>query len=776
MPFWRKNPSQKKIPVDPEYTTPPDQTRQLIYGTWRRLHGSWVHLPALMMTAVILWVNHDQIWWFDQSGHNGLSQMSRSSLNNILNSLQLLAKVYEIAVVASLAHITIKAYKRRLVGDGLPAGVLTAGYRVGDLLYLLGPHFRRAKGGPWLLAAMLIVNTLLAVLVGPASAILIIPELGWYRVRQPFLFRSMPVFMDRSETHWPEVLDERSVANVTDCSTEQANFKIGCPGAGFESLYTWASSWAMAGLSDSILFPDHSGRTSRRLEIYTDHVSNAGTFATTPMSVVASTLGQLQARSQHEFSGHISVLNDYKLELAEDRSSRFYQPLVNSKCFVWNSLDSGYEDNLSAGDDPRLDSESYLSCDSATDDDSCNRTRRHLVDKMKQQRLPAKDSIPEMAYNFSARASEDHNDALPFTTPMFTARLPCTTNINGKTEAAHRFVVCGAIAHWIPVSFGVTNNTNVVMTNITDLADFAKQDGGLVDRMIHIDDSWMKYIDPALNTSDSGNNDERLQTDGSIAVSSRSTRLGLLLGAFLSNNNISERHPFTYVEYGSGNDTSEGNPDRMVETLFEKFITAVLADAISRTHAVIEPMWYPPTTNPVSAGTVEHINLNRMPPREYPKHFGFDEVATARILEDRIRLNQETEVFLQEQRDTYVMLDFDGYRYGYGFGNGTGESGETFAFAMVVVYAYLVVLFSYTLVVTLQRNVAIDAWWDVQDLLALAWSSSSPEEIAEQGSGVRRKAFWCETVTVWASASGAVRMGKSEDQDGAKLEKGEKYL
>lgn len=139
---------------------------------------------------------------------------------------------------------------------------------------------------------------------------------------------------------------------------------------------------------------------------------------------------------------------------------------------------------------------------------------------MRRQRLPAKDRIPETAYNFSTNAGQDDDDALP----LFTARLPYTSDANGGTAAGHRFVACGAIAHWIPVSFGVDpNNTQEVLTNITDLKIFATEDGWRKatngGRMIHFDDSWTQYVDPVFNNTETRGNEDRLQRDVSITVS-----------------------------------------------------------------------------------------------------------------------------------------------------------------------------------------------------------------------------------------------------------------
>jgi hypothetical protein len=724
-----------------------------------------------MMTAVMLWINHSTIYWFDEGR---LSKLDEAAINNILNALQLLAKIYEIAVLASLAHISIKVFKRRLVGKGLPAGMVTAGYRVGDLFYLASPEFWSGRKGAALFVIFLFINTMLTVLMGPASAILIVPKLGRFRVRAPFFPGAVPVFMDTPDLHWPDLLDDGVVANITECAQEPANYKIGCPGSGFGALYTWASGWEMAGLSDHVPFPDHSGRITRQLQ---KHNGAEGTFATTPMSVVASTVGQLRTMIADQFIGHISLIDEYRLELADEKQVMpVYQPLVNSKCFVWNESEMEAARQTRAGDSSKMGTNPFFNCFSGKQDDRCHRTSRLLSDRMRDARVPARNAPFEMTYNLSIGAEQETMDGLPLTSPLFSASLPYT--VNGSTEPRHRFVLCGAMAHWIPASFSIeSNKTDLLQTSITDLGVFERANGwreatngGSIDRTIHFDESWLKYLDPVFNNSGRG---ER----GSVNVAERSTRLSLLLSPFLSDRSASNNNTSTFEPGSEAEDTT---PDETTRSTIESFIAVVLTDAISRTHGVVErgPLMYFLSNGTAAPGEEpESVNLRRIHATQDQFGEEFKKLVQMRIL-DLDTPTPELIAFLEKRSRTHVSLNFNAYRYGYGFGRHSAQPLGTVVFALAVVYAYVVILLSYAVFVAVRWSPVVDAWGDLHDLVTLAWSSAAPAEIVSQGSGVRRKGFVKETVAIRAaSAGGAVSLVRTEDEVGmVRLRKGEKYL
>lgn len=766
---------------------PDDSRRRLVFGPWHGLLRSFVHLPALAMTSIIMWAHYTKAFWFDEGGVSGVS-----SANNILNALQILAKIYELAIVASLAHITVKIFKRALIGGGLPVSMLTGGYRVGDLFFLAGSHFRVGMRGALLLAWFLALSTVLAVLAGPASAILIIPELGWFPVRQPFIPGAMPVLLPPPEGNWPKILFDGGFLNTTLCSQEMANFRLECPSAGFAPLYNWAAGWSTAGLPDSIPFPDHTGRTTRRLDLHTDN--DTGTFATLPMSFVASAAGQLQILLESRNMGPVSDISKYKLDLKTDETMPIWQPLVQAKCFVWNlerpmDTANNLDTNQTMGPGPDFN------CYSANQTSTCHRTRKVLGEHLRRHFRPIRDNKTHVASTSWVNppgAGDFDDEGFPLTSFLFAARLPFTTEDSyGNKTLGVRSVRCGTMSHWIPTTFSLDpSNTDRVETNITDVSIFAKEagyrtatGGGELDRMIHIADSWVPFINPRYNVSrqvPASEGDGQQSNDTTSTYVTRIARMVALMNAFMSQPDpLDEVGPYAgqYFGPGSGRDAMEMSSDEEVRRTAERFVAAVLADAISRNRAVVEPgpLMFLPSSR--GEGALTLLNLRYINPRAARRFWneltlfpnGTIVDAAGDVLDGT---GSGAAQFLRDRHRNLTRLDFDARRYGYGY----GHVGGTTTFAFVVIYAYLATLLSYMVVVAVTGSHAVDAWGDLQDLVALAWSSPSPPELVGNGSGVKSRLFWRKPVAIRASASGAVTMGVADDQGGLRrLKRREKY-
>lgn len=100
---------------------------------------------------------------------------------NILNTLQLAAKVHETLMIASLASVLLHHIRYRLLADGVPLGLVTSPFRLLDLTYLWSQEFLAAwsgeEGDRRLLSIFIHVFLfVLAAVLGPASAISMLPR------------------------------------------------------------------------------------------------------------------------------------------------------------------------------------------------------------------------------------------------------------------------------------------------------------------------------------------------------------------------------------------------------------------------------------------------------------------------------------------------------------------------------------------------------------------------------------------------------------------------
>ncbi|KAK1981248.1 hypothetical protein LZ30DRAFT_556548, partial [Colletotrichum cereale] len=170
-------------------------------GRSRYFHGWIVHLPAVFLTIVVLVIGKMRIYWYPEHGPL-VGNNYHLDAEIISNVLQLVAKIHELLIIASLSSIALAMFRRRLITNGVRLGFLTGSYRVGDLGYLGTAAFWRQGIDvlePWeiLLSGFLVFATIMSTIVGPASAVLLIPTLDWYdfkpgtafgNIEQPLLY------------------------------------------------------------------------------------------------------------------------------------------------------------------------------------------------------------------------------------------------------------------------------------------------------------------------------------------------------------------------------------------------------------------------------------------------------------------------------------------------------------------------------------------------------------------------------------------------------------
>lgn len=113
---------------------------------------------------------------------------------NVLNALQFAAKFHETLMVASLVHVLLHDIRHRLLCTGhrgLPLGIITSPFRLLDITYLWSREFLasvRILGGFRFAETITVVIHVflfaLAAVLGPASAIIMMPRLGEWDIAQ----------------------------------------------------------------------------------------------------------------------------------------------------------------------------------------------------------------------------------------------------------------------------------------------------------------------------------------------------------------------------------------------------------------------------------------------------------------------------------------------------------------------------------------------------------------------------------------------------------------
>lgn len=204
-----------------------------------------LHAIPLAITLMILSLNIRGIYWQDLGSPNQ---------KQILQALQYAAKAYEIMTTASSSVIVAHYIRHDLTSSGgIPLGLLIGGYSLNQPLYFckkqyLGPITERRH--PNLLTRLhplslltLVGGFLTLVVVGPSSAVTIIPRLDWWDVRQVDAFGNQyrdRVYFNRTEEElWPVNISNAIYANNPEDTCSAVNPNDDCAVRAMDSVGAW---------------------------------------------------------------------------------------------------------------------------------------------------------------------------------------------------------------------------------------------------------------------------------------------------------------------------------------------------------------------------------------------------------------------------------------------------------------------------------------------------------------------------------------------------------
>ena len=201
--------------------------------------GIYLHAIALVSTTFVVQLSLRNTFWYND-GHGPGS----SDSGTLLKILQYVAKIYELVLVASLTNICVHLSRHWLIEQhGFPLGFSMIGYQIGSVHYvwscrknLLGKKFY------WtILAAILVLYT---TIIGPSSAILIVPAIDWWPVNSPFNSEPYTVVFanvaNLTEFPWATTLLQEDPSWLfASCGLPNA-FDL-CPGTTWQQIKTWAT-------------------------------------------------------------------------------------------------------------------------------------------------------------------------------------------------------------------------------------------------------------------------------------------------------------------------------------------------------------------------------------------------------------------------------------------------------------------------------------------------------------------------------------------------------
>lgn len=206
-----------------------------------------IHLFPIIITSILLFLNFSGIY-YEPTGV--------SNQNARLNTLQFAAKLHEVSITLSLSAIVLTYIQFELLqGSGIPLGSLLSAFQVNNLSSLWSPGLwattfaRGLNLRRFLLVAIVILAVTLGAIVGPASAILMVPSLGYWNDQLPVYTQpswwtnneKLRYFVCASESSlWPSRINTVD-AYPPDCNSTASPMPEYCPLGGFSTLLDLAT-------------------------------------------------------------------------------------------------------------------------------------------------------------------------------------------------------------------------------------------------------------------------------------------------------------------------------------------------------------------------------------------------------------------------------------------------------------------------------------------------------------------------------------------------------
>ena len=327
-------------------------------------------LPYLLPVGLslgILQLSFRNVYW---RGTSTGTYDSPYSINEVLNILQIVAKTHELLIIASLSHLVLYYLRQQLSTNGLSFGLFTSTYQV-----TVGSHpfshgfwqtcksLIRRKTFQWralILVLLIVAVALFGIVVGPASAIAVIPRLDWWHYHDLlslYEHAGDPRTPDREyKLYIPKQLFPLDVNNSSlpgpYCLDSALDVNRSCPFAGFDELLR---VFDVTGLpSDNVTISDPMIDTglSRRL-------ATLEPVASIPaMEAEGKVVSQIKAWTQNQvLANYLSLgwqsgISDdaFTVETQLQGKSSVLSPLVNVSCEMESY--TKYMRNLSFFSDP----------------------------------------------------------------------------------------------------------------------------------------------------------------------------------------------------------------------------------------------------------------------------------------------------------------------------------------------------------------------------------------------------------------------------------------
>lgn len=256
-----------------------------------------LHSFPLSVTILIILLNAREVYWQD---------LGLSDQNAKLQAFQYGAKAHEMMMTTSLTAIVLYQFRSDLCGsEGVPLGFLTAVFQLSDPSFVFTKKFfggatARAHSFGWSrfsrLTYLLILGFALTSVVGPSSAIAMIPRLDLWHMSQVEAFGREykdRIYFNHTEAElWPGDITNAIYADVNWCNATNIS-KQDCAVRAIDVVGPWISRHQSEGTKPNItVFQDSE---------VTRYLTSQGGPPDNSSWTVSSTIGSVWAKDLNHY-------------------------------------------------------------------------------------------------------------------------------------------------------------------------------------------------------------------------------------------------------------------------------------------------------------------------------------------------------------------------------------------------------------------------------------------------------------------------------------------
>ncbi|KUJ14474.1 uncharacterized protein LY89DRAFT_140576 [Mollisia scopiformis] len=672
------------------------------------------HSIAICIIILITYLNITNRFWQEVQESGPVSDNGfHFTQSSELHGLQFAAKLHELFMQASLSAMVLYYAHRLLVGTkGVPFGLIDFPYNSNSLGMLR--HWRFWQTGFFStqylsFATLLLVVCILSVIVGPSSAILVIPSPGWWHNRNPFNGQNMTTYFLANTTDiWPSTFTlsafDPAFVSASLCEGVPTDPIIGCPLQGFPEIISWFLGYALGSQSDNFTVSEVISNAYRSVSSTVQNASYAyqmnnlsatTSYTTSLTDRMVLSLGTFWNYVQRSNVGSIGEVSKPRLRVKSDIDT--YQPLVHVACQSY--LYDGTQTNITF-----LPSINAWNAGSYIDEP-------WLLDGQSE----ILDNLPSITPRFSFYKDTRVNSS---TSLLTLAIIPVlSSNSTDHAVQGSDILSCSIDARWAaneityqPKDFGsiLTNLTDPsIFENVNESSpQFTINEYGISNRPIDLELDWAGL----LNYNWTGDTANDYEYNGYIPATTMTGLLFIPLVNASVGTNIST--------FQISNDTSM-DYYKTIESTIATLLGIVITDAISRTS---------------SCAPVPYLDINQT----YNSLLDLTDLTSAPTTQYATELNKPGD----------FILSYDVERYGYGYGLNSSTSKA--ALTALLFYSVMVILHvCYVVMLGLRgRYQRTTAWGDIHGLVALAKNSAPTDSLYGTSAGVDEKKTWALKVRV----------------------------